>query len=148
MIRQPRQWLESAISLQPNLVILHAEAEGDLLESLKYLQKLNIKAGVALLPDTTPAAAAELIKIADHALIFGGHLGYQGGTADLAQLSKAAAIRALNPKIEIGWDGGATADNVQEIARAGVDVINVGSAILKSDDPEAAFAKLTQLLAT
>jgi ribulose-phosphate 3-epimerase len=146
MIAEPRQWLETAISLHPHMVILHAEARGNLLEMFSYLQKVGIKAGVAILPETTVAAAAELIAAADHILIFGGHLGYMGGAADLDQLEKVAEIRAIKPEIEIGWDGGANGETVRQLATSGVDVINVGSAIMKTPSPEASYEDLLGLI--
>ena len=42
----------------------------------------------------------------------------------------------------IGWDGGINADNVVELVRAGVEVLNVGGFIQHSSDPGAAYAKL------
>ena len=101
---------------------------------------------MALLPETSPEQVADIIKLADHALVFGGHLGYQGGTADLNQLEKVARIRELNPDVEIAWDGGANAGNVAEIAATGIDIINVGSAIMGSANPEKSYQDLQQLV--
>ncbi|MDR1300135.1 MAG: hypothetical protein LBK50_00275 [Candidatus Nomurabacteria bacterium] len=146
MIKRPAQWLEAAIALGPNLIVLHAEAEIDFLKLSEHIRRFGIKVGVAILPDTTVESVAEPIRASDHVLIFGGHLGFMGGAADLAQLKKVAEIRAINHDVEIGWDGGAKLDNIKQIAAAGVDVINAGSAITKSDNPEAAYTALTELL--
>ncbi|MDR1969859.1 MAG: hypothetical protein LBQ11_00725 [Candidatus Nomurabacteria bacterium] len=145
MMKQPDKWPHQIIALAPNLVILHAEAE-NLPQIFDHLHKFNIKCGVALLPETTPDQVIEIIKIADQVLIFGGHLGYQGGTADLKQLKKVAEIRAISPNVEIAWDGGANLDNVAEISAADIDIINVGSAIQKAENPEEIFGKLTKNL--
>jgi ribulose-phosphate 3-epimerase len=145
MLRRPSEWLHQIVALKPNLVILHAESEGDLLALAEHLHKFGIRVGVALLPETSVASARDLIEIADHVLIFGGHLGYQGGSADLTQLGKVAQIKKINPRAEIGWDGGANAGNVAEIAAAGIDVINVGSAISKAQSPREAYQTLKNL---
>jgi len=142
MMKRPAEWLHQIVALAPDLVILHAEAE-NLLPIFDHLRKFNIKCGVALLPETMPEQASEIIKVADHVLIFGGHLGYQGGTANLKQLEKAEQIRAINPTVEIGWDGGANLDNVAEIA-TNVDVINVGAAIQEAENPKEMFEKLAK----
>jgi ribulose-phosphate 3-epimerase len=131
----------------PNSVILHAETDADLPRIFEHLRKFGIKCGVAILPETPVASVREVIEIADHVLIFGGHLGYQGGAADLAQLDKLVQVRAIIPDVEIAWDGGANLDNVAKIAAAGVDVINVGAAISKTDDPEASYQKLVKIVA-
>jgi ribulose-phosphate 3-epimerase len=145
MFREPAKWTEMLVSLSPHLVIVHAEADGDLLALAEHLHKFGIKVGVALLPDTTADVAKNFIKFCDHALIFGGHLGSQGGTADLSNLEKVNKVLAIKPDIEISWDGGANADNVAEISAAGVDVINVGAAIAQAEDPAGAYEKLTKL---
>jgi pentose-5-phosphate-3-epimerase len=60
-------------------------------------------------------------------------------------MEKAALIRDIKPSIEIGWDGGANEENTHLITHAGVDVINVGSAIAKAPDAAAAFNKINKL---
>ena len=147
MYRYPVKEVMDLISLKPNMVIMHVEAEGSMHFDMLEFQHVGIKAGIALLPESEPAYFEELIKQADHVLIFGGTLGSFGGSADLAQLNKVQKIKQINPKAEIGWDGGANADNVQRIADAGVDVINVGGAIQRAPDPTAAYAALSQKIA-
>ena len=139
MFRKPLAHLETLISHHPHMIIVHAEADGNLAKLMKHLQQLKIKAGVALLKGTSPSSAEKLITIADHVLLFSGDLGHFGGTADVTVLDKIPAIKAINPTAEIGWDGGANAKNVAELAMGGVDVINVGGAIQKADNPQAVY---------
>ena len=89
-----------------------------------------------------------LIESADHVLIFSGDLGHFGGHADLAMLRKVADVKAIHPGVEIGWDGGANADNVAELAAGGIDVINVGGAIQRADDPQSAYDTLVSKIST
>ncbi|HET7630446.1 MAG TPA: hypothetical protein VFK03_03665, partial [Candidatus Saccharimonadales bacterium] len=79
MYRRPAEQLESLVSLKPNLVIIHAEADGNLVGVIEHLNKFDIKTGLALLKTTTPDQAADLIKLVDHVLIFSGDLGKFGG---------------------------------------------------------------------
>jgi ribulose-phosphate 3-epimerase len=146
MFRRPLEYLETLVSLKPHMVIIHAEAEGDLRGMMEHLQKLGIQAGICLLKETDPDDARELIEIADHVLLFSGHLGYFGGQADMNVLNKVQKVRAINPDIEIGWDGGANADNVKQLADGGVDVINVGGAIQRAEDPQAAYDELVNIV--
>ncbi|MCL2451696.1 hypothetical protein FWD20_02370 [Candidatus Saccharibacteria bacterium] len=150
MLKKPIEWLNQMVALNPYLVVLHAESDEaatNLPRIFEHLKKFDIKCGVALLPDTQPEEVTEIIKESDYVLVFGGHLGYQGGTADLSQLVKTEKIRAINPDVEIAWDGGANAGNVAEIAKRGVDVINVGSAVAKTDDPEKSYNDLVKIVA-
>jgi len=148
MMKKPIEWLHQIIALNPNLVILHAESDDahkNLPRIFEHLRKFNIKCGLALLPETSPENVKDIIEISDYVLIFAGHLGYQDGTADLSQLEKIARIRAINPNVELAWDGGANVENVAEIAQAGIDVINVGAAIAKSENPEKAYQRLNEI---
>lgn len=147
MFQRPSEHLETLVSLKPRMVILHAESDGDVGGALEHLKKFNIKTGVALLADTQPKDHAEFIKLVDHVLIFSGSLGSFGGTVNLGLLTKVAEIKRINPTAEIGWDGGANESNVAELTAGGIDVINVGGAIQRSDKPQDAYATLVAKLA-
>lgn len=142
MYRNPSEHLETVISLNPNLVIVHAEAQGNLLGMLRQLKAVRIKTGVAILQPTQPEAVRDLILDCDHVLIFSGNLGHFGGTADLSLLKKVAQIKSINPNAEIAWDGGINLQNVPQLVAGGVDVLNVGGAIQKADDPAEAYKAL------
>ncbi len=142
MYAQPESQIKVLIDKKPSLVIVHAEAEGDLLEFMKSLQASGIKAGIALQRSTVPADVGDLIMAADHVLIFSGNLGHYGGTVNFLQLEKVRLVRALNPTAEIGWDGGANVDNAYTLALGGIDVINVGGALADASDPAAIFKQL------
>lgn len=142
MYQRPLEHIETLVSLAPSLVIVHAEAEGDLVGMLQHLQTCGISPGVAVLQDTPISQIERLLLVADHALIFSGSLGSFGGKADLSLLEKVEQIRTLRPDIEIGWDGGANEENAVRLAMGGIDVINVGGAIQKADEPQAAYDRL------
>lgn len=140
MYQKPEEEIETLIALQPRAIILHAEADGDIQEFIEEIQSVGIVGGIALLQDSQPEDYANEILTAQHALIFGGKLGYHGGTADMTMLRKIEKIRQLNPDIELGWDGGVSDQNAADISLAGVEVLNVGSFVQKSDAPQEAYA--------
>ena len=142
MVARPSEYLETIFKLMPSLCIFHAEASEDLLPVFEALKEKGIKAGVALLPSTYPGNVRPYIEAADHALIFAGQLGTQGGPADLLQMEKIALVRNIKPELEIGWDGGANITNIRALAHADLDVINVGSAISQAENPAEVFAQL------
>lgn len=148
MFARPAEHLETLVSLKPNMVIIHAEAEGDLLAIIDHLHKFEMKVGVALLANSAPETHRELITAADHVLIFAGNLGSFGGQADLGLLEKVVKVRAIHPDIETGWDGGANETNIAELAAGGIDVINVGSAIQRAENPQKAYATMVATLTT
>lgn len=142
MVARPSECLDTILKLNPSLCILHAEASEDLLPTFEALKQAGIKVGVALLSSTYPGNAKQYIEAADHALIFAGQLGVQGGQADLMQMEKIALVRKIKPELEIGWDGGANINNVRALAHADLDVINVGAAISNSPNPAKMFQEL------
>ena len=145
MVKNPSRYIDKLILMKPHLVIFHAEVEEDLRPSFEKLRQAGIKVGVALLRQTVPEQKADLITLADHVLIFAGDLGRMGGQANLLQIQKVRLIRAISPNVEIGWDGGANIDNLPMIIQAGVDVINVGSAISLASNPAEAYKAMVEL---
>jgi len=141
MMQDPYIHIETLLTKQPNLIILHAESK-TFERAFNELKQFNIKLGIALLPETQPEQFADFLLQADHCLIFGGNLGHQGGSADLSMLSKASRIFDINPKIELAWDGGASLENISQIVGAGVTIVNTGGAIHNAENPEEAYAKL------
>jgi ribulose-phosphate 3-epimerase len=142
MVARPSQYVDLLINMRPNTVIFHAEAQEDIVPSLQKLKAAGIHAGVALLKPTVPSTVKQYIDAADHVLVFSGDLGHYGGRADLMQLEKVRLIKAIRNDLEIGWDGGATVDNVFSLSQGGVAVINVGGAINKAPDPPAIYNQM------
>lgn len=144
MVNNLAEYIPKLIALRPNLIIVHAEATGDVQTAMTQIKQAGINAGLALLKPTVPRTVEPLIKLADHVLIFSGELGRFGGTASSMQLEKIRLVKAINPNVEIGWDGGVMADNAYSLVQGGVNVLNVGGAIQKATDPHAMFVKLQQ----
>ncbi|HEY8992279.1 MAG TPA: hypothetical protein VIM37_00330 [Candidatus Microsaccharimonas sp.] len=144
MVKRPSEHLAQLIALKPSLIIFHAEIEEDRAQLINQIKAAGIKAGVALLKTTVPATIADVIKLADHVLIFSGDLGKNGGTASLMQLEKVRLVKAINPAAEIGWDGGVNSENAYTLAQGNVNVLNVGSSIATAENPAEAYAALTK----
>jgi ribulose-phosphate 3-epimerase len=142
MVARPSEHIETLISLKPHLIIFHAEASEDLLPILQHVKKFGIKAGVGLLRSTVPSNVSALIAEADHVMIFSGELGRYGGTANMMQLEKVQLIRAIRKDVEIGWDGGVTVENAYSLSQGGIDVLNVGGTLDKTEDPQTVYATL------
>ena len=106
------------------------------------LKQAGIKTGIAFIKTTFPGRVRELVASCDHAMVFAGTLGSQGGAIDLLQTEKIPLLRAIKPELEIGWDGGANLSNIRALAHSDLDVINVGSAISQASDPAAMYQSL------
>ena len=148
MYQHPEPQLEQLIKLNPRMVIIHSEADVDHARFAAELHKVNILAGLALLQDTGAESVFELLPNFDEVLVFSGSLGRHGGTADLGLLTKVQKIKTQFPKIEIAWDGGIDDKNAKQLIGGGVDVLNVGGFIQKSENPKSAYDKLLSVIKT
>ena len=144
MVARPAEHLLALIALKPHLITFHVETGVNLLPIMEQVKAAGIKAGIALLKPTVPSTVSAMVQAADHVMIFSGDLGHYGGSASLMQLEKVRLIKAINPNVEIGWDGGVSTDNAYTLTQGGVDVLNVGGAIAKADDPANAYATLVR----
>jgi len=144
MVARPAEHLQRLIQLKPNLITFHVETGVNLVPIMEEIKKNGIKAGIAILRPTVPITVSGAIKSADHVLVFSGDLGHYGGVASLMQLEKVRLIKAINPNVEIGWDGGVAVDNAYTLTQGGVNVLNTGGAIAKAEDPAAAYATLVR----
>lgn len=142
MVARPSEHLAQLVAKKPSMIILHAEVEEDLTQTFQYIKQNGIKAGLALQRQTVPTSLAHLIQIVDHVMIFSGELGHHGGKASMMQLEKVRLIKAIRTDVEIGWDGGVSIENAFTLSQGGVDVLNVGGAIAKSNDPTDTYNKL------
>lgn len=147
MFQEPFLHIPALKALGPQLVIVHAEADGDFMAFAREMHRHGIEAGVSLLRETPVEAIIPALELIDHVLIFAGILGQNTGPegVNLDVLAKAAQLRALKPSLEIGWDGGANDTNAQQLMEGGVDVINCGG-YLHGTDPIAAWNRIQKIV--
>jgi ribulose-phosphate 3-epimerase len=145
MYKQPFRHAKALFKLQPQLIIVHAEAEGDFVAFAQQAHEHGIAVGVALKPGTQVSAIAPALEIIDHVLVFSGNLGHFGGQADTHLLTKVLKLKRLKRSLEIGWDGGINDHNAAILAAGGVDVLNTGGFIHHAPHPANAYEQLTEL---
>lgn len=145
MYKEPFRHTRALINLKPDLIVVHAEAEGDFVAFADHAHSEGIAVGVALKPATQVSAIAPALDVIDHVLIFSGDLGHFGGQANTHLLTKALQLKHLKPELEIGWDGGINNQNAATLAAGGVDVLNTGGFIHHAANPENAFETLAKL---
>jgi ribulose-phosphate 3-epimerase len=146
MYKKPFEFVDTYLGLEPQMVIVHAEAEGDFVSFSELLHHHGIEVGVALLPETPAETLSPALQHIDHVLIFSGDLGHYGGHANLDLLSKVKVLRDLKPQLEIGWDGGINDENAGRLVKGGIDVLNVGGFIANADSANDAYAKLRSVI--
>jgi len=145
MHKEPNLVINELIGLNPNLIIVHAETAIDIPLLATKLRSAQINTGLALLQDTKIEDIEYLFPHIQHVLIFGGHLGYHGGVANLKMLEKAKYIKSRYKHLELSWDGGANRENIDEIVQSGIDVLNVGGAIHNAANPRDEYLALSKM---
>lgn len=146
MFQKPQDYIDEAIKLNPNMIIIHAESEGNFLKIADKIHKQGIKVGVALLPKTSTHLIKPSLPEIDHVLIFSGDLGKFGGIADIHLLSKVKQLKEWKETLEFGWDGGINDTNIKQLLDGGIDVFNVGGFIQNSPEPKLNYDKLKTII--
>ncbi|HLZ15002.1 MAG TPA: hypothetical protein VKQ34_03345 [Candidatus Saccharimonadales bacterium] len=144
MYKEPFKHTKALFELHPQLIIVHAEADGDFISFAEAAHAAGIGVGVALKPETLPQAIEPALDYIDHVLLFSGHLGHFGGQANTHLLTKALYLHHVKPELELGWDGGINLANARTLAAGGIEVLNVGGYIQHAADPGGAFHQLVQ----
>jgi len=144
MYQRPFEHWKTFLSLAPQMVIVHAESDGNFVPFAELMHRHGIEVGVALKSETPVELIRPAMEWIDSVLIFSGNLGRFGGQADLQLLHKVELLRRIKPQLEIGWDGGINNTNAQALARGGIDVLNVGGFIQHASDPRMAYTNLVR----
>jgi ribulose-phosphate 3-epimerase len=139
MMNHPESQLENIISLQPQLVIVHFEAQFDREAFLKELREMDIKVGLAINTETTIEQVRDVLPTIDHLVVFTGKLGHNGGDFRADCLEKISEARSINPDLEIAVDGGLNQETSRVAVDAGANLLDVGSFIHDAPDPEIAY---------
>ena len=142
MVARPSEHVATLINLKPRMIIFHVETAENAIPIMQQIKQMGIKAGLALLKPTVPMMVADVIKEADHVMIFTGNLGHYGGEASMMHLEKARLIRLIKPDVEIGWDGGANVENAYTLSQGGIDVLNVGGAFASASNPQEMYQQM------
>ena len=74
---------------------------------------------------------------------FGGQSYIESTYAKLRQLRGLCEAHGVSPLIEV--DGGVSSKNIEQVVRAGADVLVAGSAVFGADDPRAEVDLLREL---
>lgn len=144
MYQKPFEHTKLYLSLAPQMVVVHAEAEGNFIAFSDIMHRHGIEVGVALKKETPVDLIRPALDFIDHVLVFSGNLGHFGGSADTHLLTKVLHLKQLMPRLEIGWDGGINDQNVRTLSAGGVDVLNVGGFIQHAAEPAKAYDALAR----
>jgi ribulose-phosphate 3-epimerase len=132
-----------------SLYTFHIEATSDPVSLIDAIHARNMKAGVAISPDTPSAAISDEVgEFADMLLVMTVYPGRGGQKFIQRCVPKVAELRARFPDKDIEVDGGVGPKTVDACAQAGSNVIVAGTAIFGANEPEQVIATLKSVVNT
>ena len=143
MVLHPEDYLQNFQQAGAQRVVFHYEATPSPQEVISLASGLNLRVGLAVNPDTPVSAILPLVNKIDSVLFLTVNPGFYGSQFIPEVLDKVAPLAETG--VEIGVDGGIKDSNITRIARIGVDVIFVGSAIFLQPQPGESFRRLAAL---
>jgi ribulose-phosphate 3-epimerase len=143
MVAQPEKWVDDIADAGGALYCFHIEATSEPLPLIDAIHAKNMKAGVAISPDTPSSAITdEIAAAADMLLVMTVYPG-RGGQKFLERcVPKVSELRARFPEKDIEVDGGVGPKTIDVCADAGSNVIVAGTAIFGASNPEEVIATL------
>jgi ribulose-phosphate 3-epimerase len=147
MVLQPEDCLEDFRNAGAEKIVFHYEATPAPEDVIAKIRALGLKAGLAVNPETPLSAVDALVPKVDSVLFLSVNPGFYGAKFIPEVLEKIETFRRSHPCAETGIDGGIKENNIAEVARTGVDVIYIGSAVFLQPDPAAAYRRLSALAA-
>jgi len=138
MITEPERYIEKFIDLGSDIISFHIEATNKLEENISLIKSKNIKAGIAINPDTPISELKDIISKIDLVCLMGVHPGFAGQKFIEKTLDRLKELKDLiestNSKTLIEIDGGVKADNYMELRSLGADVLVAGSYIFNAEN--------------
>ena len=145
MVLHPEDCLEDFQKAGAQKIVFHHEATPNPEKIILKIKKLGMKTGLAINPETSITTIIPLVKKLDSVLFLSVNPGFYGAKFIPEVLDKIVDFHKAYPKMEIGIDGGIKESNIGQIARTGVNVIYIGSAIFLQPDPAESYRRLTTL---
>ncbi len=138
MLNPAAPYLEAFAKAGADIISVHAEADIHLHSSLQTIRALGKKSGAVLNPSTPVSTLEHVINDIDVLLIMSVNPGFGGQKFIPEALDKLAQAKALigTRDIDLEVDGGVTANNAADVAKAGANVLVAGSAVYGGNDPK------------
>jgi ribulose-phosphate 3-epimerase len=148
MVEQPDRFVEAFVEAGAAMVSVHVEVSPHLDRTLSLIKGLGARAGVVLNPATPVGTLEEVADRVDYVLVMSVNPGFGGQAFLPSSASKVRRIRTLldeaGNRAPVEIDGGIDLDTVEQVVRAGAEILVAGSAIFRTPDPAAATRALRE----
>ena len=136
MINNPDLFIDKFAKAGADIITIHAEAVTHLDRSIKLIKDHGVKAGVSLVPSTTPDVIDYVINEIDLILVMTVNPGFGGQKFLHSQIKKieeiSKKIQKTGKNIDLQVDGGINSDTAKLAKNAGANVLVAGSYIFNN----------------
>jgi ribulose-phosphate 3-epimerase len=136
MIYSPFEYVERFVEAGADSITFHLEATEDVAETLDYIKKCNIRAGLAFRPETSMSLIPKYLDKCDMILLMTVNPGFGGQGFMPEVLEKVKFTRdvcnKLDIKMDIQVDGGINDKTAKECVDAGANVLVSGNYLFHS----------------
>jgi ribulose-phosphate 3-epimerase len=141
MIAEPDKYIEAFARAGADWISIHVEATKHLHRTLSLVRECGKRVGAVLNPATPLQSIFDAAEYCDFILLMSVNPGFGGQEFIPSFLRRAAQLRNFLDangleRVEIEVDGGVTATNAEEIARAGATILVSGSGVFRGNPVE------------
>ena len=153
MVKEVKEYIDSFIAYEPNIITFHLEAckdKQEVLDLIKYIKENNIRVGVSIKPNTKAEEIKEFLPLVHLVLIMTVEPGYGGQKLIPETIDKVKELKKYldenNTEIAIEVDGGINLENKETLKEAGANIIVAGSSIINSQDFKETITKIKETI--
>jgi ribulose-phosphate 3-epimerase len=149
LVERPDRYAVQFVEAGADRLSVHPEASPHLHRVLDLVRACGAKAGVALDPASPLEGVADVLGDVDFLAILTADPGRKehpfipGMVSKVCAASQARANRRLDFALQV--EGGVSLNNLEDLVRAGADILVAGSPIFSSDDPGARLIEMIRL---
>ena len=141
MVDNPERHAESFVRAGADWLTIHQEITTDVPSLLKKIRTLGARPGISIKPATPARVLEPLLPLVDLVLVMTVEPGFGGQKLIPSALDKvtrlASMLRDIGSKARLQVDGGIDVHTAREVMRAGADVLVMGNALVRAEDPAA-----------
>lgn len=165
MIYHPFEYVERFIEAGANTITFHLEATEDVEDTLAYIRKCNVRAGLAFRPETSVSMIPKYLDKCDLILLMTVNPGFGGQEFMPEVLEKIKLTRdmidklgireggvtpdpnskVILPPMDIEVDGGINQETAKQCVEAGANVIVAGTYLFQQKDMAEAVKGLREV---
>ncbi len=140
MVNDPIRYVVQMRSAGADIITVHVEACKDVSETIRAVRNSGATVGLSIKPPTPVSEVLPYLDDVDIILIMTVNPGFGGQKMIPECIDKIKELRRViderNSNTLIEADGGIKPDNVNEICKAGADIIVSGSGVFRGDIKE------------